>query len=183
MHMYTFYIIYTYSMRDARHPTSPSADLATKMAAKMRPWRPRGRAQESNLDARRRPEGALRAACPCPVPLPKGVLAARGTPKRRSKRRTATRVKALNSRRLLLGGFAAKTGAKMEPVLIQNAIKIDVGKGFETGLVLEGFWMRFESVLGWLKVKKHALAAAGLVFLKEPLVAPSALPRRFQSET
>ena len=71
------------------------------------------------------------------MPLPKGVLAAaRG---RRSKRRTATRVKALNSRRLLLICFGAKTGAKTEPVLIQHAIKIDVGKGFETRPVFDRF--------------------------------------------
>ena len=36
-------------------------------------------------------------------------------------------------------GFGAKTGAKMEPVLVQNAIKIDVGKGFETGPVFDRF--------------------------------------------
>jgi len=52
----------------------------------------------------------------------------------------------------------------MEPVLVQNAIKIDVGKGFETGLVLEGFWMRFESVLGWLKVKNTLWLQRGSFF-------------------
>ena len=41
-------------MRDARHPTSPSAGLATNMSAKMWPRRPRGGGQESNLDARGR---------------------------------------------------------------------------------------------------------------------------------
>ena len=50
----------------------------------------------------------------------------------------------------------------------------------------ELFWSGFGSVLGvsreGLKVENHALAAAGLVFSREPLVAPSALPRRVQSE-
>ena len=36
-------------------------------------------------------------------------------------------------------GFGAKTGAKMEPVLCQNVIKIDVGKGFKTGPVFDRF--------------------------------------------
>jgi len=70
----------------------------------------------------------------------------------------------------------------MEPVLVQNAIKIDAENGSKTGALLERFWVRFGRILGELKVENHALAAAGLVFSREPLVAPSALPRRVQSE-
>ncbi len=71
----------------------------------------------------------------------------------------------------------------MEPVLVQNAMKIDAENGSKTGALLERFWVRFGRFLGGLKVENHVLAAAGLVFSREPLVAPSALPRRFQSET
>ena len=70
----------------------------------------------------------------------------------------------------------------MEPVLVQNAVKIDAENKSKTGIVLERFWVHFGCILGGLKVENHALAAAGFVFSKEPLVAPSALPRRFQSE-
>ena len=70
----------------------------------------------------------------------------------------------------------------MEQVLDQSATKIDAENESKTGALLEWLWVRFGCILGGLKVENHALAAAGLVFSREPLVAPSALPRRFQSE-
>ena len=62
----------------------------------------------------------------------------------------------------------------MEPVLVQNAIKIDAENGSKTGTLLERFWVRFGCILGGLKVEIHALAAAGLVFSKDPFVVPTA---------
>ena len=50
-------------------------------------WRPKG-AQRASIES-------LRVGLRLPVGLAKGGLAARGTPRRRSKRRTATRVKGL----------------------------------------------------------------------------------------
>jgi len=70
----------------------------------------------------------------------------------------------------------------MEPVLYRSASKIDAENESKTGALLERLWVRFGRILGGLKVENHALAAAGLVFSKEPLVAPSAPPMRFQSE-